>query len=103
LLLAPPGGSQALTRETVAAAVRLGPITAAIPELPAHGHAFSRFYTVRFARAYAGAALALRASGDSAVAVLADSVEAALQHYLPAAERRRRLEAFATGAHASGF
>lgn len=103
VLVAPPGGAPVVTRETVAAAVRLRPLAAALPELPRRGHAFSRFYALRFARAYAGAALALRIAGDTALAVRADSVQAAIEHTLPAAERNRRLEAFASGAHERGY
>jgi hypothetical protein len=103
LLVARPGNTEVLTRETVAGAVRLAPLAAELPSLPPRGHPFSRFYALRFARAYAGAGAALRRLGDSTLAVRADSVEAALLHEAPAAERGKRLRAFTEGARASGF
>jgi hypothetical protein len=103
LLVARPGNPEVLTRETVAGAARLAPLAAELPSLPPRGHPFSRFYALRFARAYAGAGAALRRLGDSTLAVRADSVEAALLHEAPAAERGKRLRAFTEGARASGF
>jgi len=83
-----------LTAESIAAAARLAPIAEALPRLPARGHAFSRFYVRRFARAYAGAAEALRRFGDPALAGCADSIADALNHGADLAARNALLRSF---------
>jgi hypothetical protein len=102
LLVARPGNREMLTRATVTAAVQLAPLTAELPALPARGHAYSRFYALRFARAYAGAAVVLRRSAAPEAGALADSVDGALRRFLPVPERRTRLRAFVAAAHAAG-
>jgi hypothetical protein len=91
IFLARPGVTVDLTRESVAAALRLAPLAEQLPVLPARGHLFSRFYARRFARAYAGAAEALRRGGSGALATRAAAVAEAINQGASTAERRRRL------------
>ena len=88
------GSDSELTAATVAAAARLAPLAEALPRLPEYGHAFSRFYARRFARAYAGAAEALRRAGDP-LAFSADSIADAINRDAPVAERVNLLRSFA--------
>jgi len=94
IFVARAGSDSDLTAASVAAAARLAPLAEALPRLPAHGHAFSRFYARRFARAYAGAAEALRREGDPALAAGADSVADAINRDAPIAERASLLHSF---------
>jgi hypothetical protein len=94
IFVARAGSDSELTAASVAAAARLAPLAEALPRLPARGHAFSRFYARRFARAYAGAAEALRRKGDPALAAGADSVADAINRDAPVAERASLLHSF---------
>lgn len=93
IFVARSGSDSELTAASVAAAARLAPLAEALPRLPEHGHAFSRFYARRFARAYAGAAEALRREGDP-LAACADSIADAINRDAPAAERSSLLRSF---------
>jgi hypothetical protein len=94
VFVADSGATEELTAETVAGAIRLATLAKELPVLPARGHAFSRFYVRRFARAYAGAAEALRRRGAMQAAVQADSVADALNQAAPSDRRARLLDSF---------
>lgn len=93
LYVARPAGRTLFTDSTVAAAVRLAPVAADLPVVPP-GRTLSLFYQRRFARAFAGAAEALRDAGRTTDAATADSAASGILRGLPAAERRARLDAF---------
>ena len=101
--VAEPGATEDVTVESVAAAIRLAPLARELPVLPARGHAFSRFYVRRFARAYAGAAEALRRRGATEAAVRADAVADALNQAVPGDRRARLLDSFVTACRDLGF
>ena len=97
LYVARPGSRAMFTDSTVAAAVRLAPVAAELPVVPP-GRTLSLFYQRRFARAFAGAAEALRDAGRAADAAAADSAASGILRGLPAGERRARLDAFVRAA-----
>ncbi len=97
LYLAQPGGRALFTDATIAAAIRLAPFAAALPTVPPE-RTLSRFYARRFARAFSGAAEALRAAGRGAAAATGDSVASAILRGLSPAERRARIDAFVRAA-----
>ena len=103
LYVARAGSQQELTPGTIAAAIRLAPLADQLPVLPRRGHAFSRFYVRRFARAYAGAAEALRRLGAPEPAARADSIALALDHGDPRRHRSRLLAAFVEDCRGRGF
>src|SRR5262249_7936965 len=97
LYVARPSATQELTEMTIAPAAGLSPFTKALPALKPGGHEFSRFYQRRFARAYAGAAEALRRGGAASLAARADSVADAINRGDPRVERARLLDEFVAG------
>jgi hypothetical protein len=103
LYVARSGATEELTPATIAGAIRLAPVAEELPVLPRRGHAFSRFYVRRFARAYAGAGETLRRLGATELAAQADSVAAALDHGEPRPIRSRLLTAFVAGCRGRGF
>ena len=103
IYVASPVTTEAWTAETVRAALRLVPLAERLPELPPRGHDLSRFYRTRFARAFAGASLALQALGPPEAAARADQAAEAIRLGRPAEERRRALEAFALAARRAGY
>ncbi|MCC6649813.1 MAG: hypothetical protein IT348_01535 [Candidatus Eisenbacteria bacterium] len=103
LFVATPGSAADLSREAVMAAVRLAPIAAELPVLPAQGHAFSRFHQRRFARAFAGAAEQLRRDGREALFRQAERAAAEIAEPSPGADRSLLLRAFADSARAAGY
>ena len=103
LYLARPAGTTELTPATITEAMRLAPVADRLPVLPPRGHAFSRFYTRRFARAYAGSAEALRQLGELDLAARADSVADALNRGDPRERRSRLLRTFAEECRGRGF
>ena len=103
LYVARPGATEELTRFTVAGAVDLAPLAVQLPSLPGRGHAFSRFYVRRFARAYAGAGEALRRMGATEIAAQADSIADALNRGSPRAVRSELLTRFVADCRARGF
>lgn len=103
LYVARPGSTEELTRATIAGAIQLAPLAEQLPVLPRRGHAFSRFYVRRFARAYAGAGEALRQLGAAGLAAQANSVALALDRGDPRARRSRLLTAFVEGCRSRGF
>ena len=103
MYVADSGATEELTVESVAGAIRLAPLAKELPVLPARGHAFSRFYVRRFARAYAGAAEALRRHGATEAAIRADAVADALNQALPGDRRARLLDSFVAACRDLGF
>ncbi len=103
IFLARPGATTDLTRESVAAALRLVPLAERLPDLPSRGHAFTRFYSRRFGRAYAGAAEALRREGQAATAARAEAVAQAILGSAGRADRNRLLAEFASACRDSGI
>ena len=97
LYVARPGAVEELTTETIAAAAALAPLTEQLPTLGGEGHEFSRFYVRRFARAYAGAAEALRRRGRGTLAATAESVAVVLESGGDLATRSRLLRALVAG------
>ena len=97
------GSTEELTRATIAGAIRLAPLAERLPDLPRRGHAFSRFYVRRFARAYAGAGEALRRLGAFEPAAQAESVAVALDRGDPRVRRSRLLTDFVQACRSRGF
>ncbi|MEO5617822.1 MAG: DUF2723 domain-containing protein [Candidatus Eisenbacteria bacterium] len=94
LYVARPGQMQEFTAATIEAARRLVPIAGLLPALPPGRRELSRYYARRFARAYAGAAEALRARGAAQAGAAADSVERSILRGDPPHVRARALDAF---------
>ena len=95
--VASPGSREIFTDSTIAAALRLAPAAAALPDV-SPARTLSLFYQRRFARAYAGAAQALHARGWHVAGDAADSVATGIGHGLPAGVRRARIDAFVRAA-----
>jgi hypothetical protein len=103
IYVASAGARAELTDTTITAAVRLAPLAAELPLLRPGTRPFSHFYVRRFARAFAGAAEALRRRGASELAAEADSIASSLDRGRDVRDRRRRLDQFVARARGAGF